>query len=365
MRILWITAQGGTPSSVRPDAELVLGLARAGFDMRVMARADSPVAEFVNRAGLPLIPLQLPRGLRAGSGSLIRDYCLGERVELVQLSDPVVLGAALPALRDLALRLVARHDRTGGVQRWNPLARLTLLQPRLDRVVCTSRAAATELAGRRDPASVLVISPGHELQWYEQPPANLLNCGIPPGAFPVAVVANYRPRKGIEYVIDAAAWLPPGARIHFLLIGAGHMNRSVLERVSRSPLRENFHLLGHRDDATRLVAACAVSVRGALRREGIPQSLIESMACGVPPILTDAGGAPELVVQGESGIVVPRRSAREIGAALCWLYEHPAERIAMGHAARERIGHEFTLQRAVEAHARLYRELDEAAPVRS
>jgi L-malate glycosyltransferase len=357
MRVLWITAQGGTPSSVRPDAELVLGLARAGFQMHVMARGDSPFTAAIRSAGLPHTEFQAPRGLGRATSAAIREYCTRERIELVQLSDPVALGAALPALRDLPVRLVARHDRTGGVQRWNPLARLTLLQPRLDQVICTSQAAAAQLARRRRPASVVTIPPGHELSWYEQPPAKLLKVGVPPGAFAVGVMTNYRPRKGIEYVIDAAAWLPPGACIHFLLVGAGHDTRSVFERIARSPFRENFHVLGHRDDAPQLVAACAVSVRGALRREGLPQSVIESMACGVPPIVTNAGGAPELVVQGESGIIVRRRSAREIGGALRWLYEHPVERIAMGRAARERIARDFTLARAVEAHAGLYLEL--------
>lgn len=357
MRVLWLTAQGGTPSSVRPDAELVLALARAGFAMHVMARGDSPFTAVTRRAGLPFAQFERPRGFGGAAGALIREYCVRQRIGLVHLSDPVVLGAALPALRNLPVRLVARHDRTGGVQRWNPLARLTLLQRRLDRVICTSRAAAAELARRRDPASVITIPPGHELAWYDQPPANLVACGIPAGAFTVAVVTNYRPRKGIEYVVDAAAWLPAGARVHFLLVGAGHDTRSVLERISRSPLRENFHLVGHRDDAPRLTAACAVSVRGALRREGLPQSVIESMACGVPPIVTSAGGAPELVVQGESGIIVRRRRPRELGGALRWLYEHPGQRVAMGRAARERIGRDFTLARAVEAHGMLFLEL--------
>jgi glycosyltransferase involved in cell wall biosynthesis len=107
----------------------------------------------------------------------------------------------------------------------------------------------------------------------------------------------------------------------------------------------------------RITAACAVAVRGALGREGIPQTIIESMACGVPPVITDVGGARELVAQGESGIIVRRRSARAIGEALAWLYEHPAERRAMGQAARARIGAEFTLQRAVAQHLALYHAL--------
>ena len=364
LRVLWITFHTGTPRSVRPDIELALGLARAGVDIRAIAPAGSQCARAVEQAGLQLVGTLSRRVLGRGALGWLREGCLRERIEIVHLFDRLAAATALPVLRDLPLALVMRHDRTGGVQRWNPLARLTRLHPRIDRVICTSEAARRELARRREPGSVVKISPGHEIAWHEGPRIDLQTFGVPPDAFPVAVIANYRPRKGIEYVVDSAQWLPANANVHFLLVGADVETRSVLERICRSPFRENFHVLGHRDDAAQVTAACAVSVRGALRREGIPQTVIESMACGVPPVITDVGGARELVVQGESGIIVRRRSARAIGEAIAWLYAHPAERRTMGRNARERVAGEFPLARAVGAHLALYRELRAVARAR-
>lgn len=357
LRVLWITWHTGTPRSVRPDIELARGLADAGVDIRAIAPAGSHCARAVEQAGLRLVGTLSRRVFNRGIESWLREGCQREHVEIVHLFDRLAAAAALPVLRDLPLAIILRHDRTGGVQRWNPIARLTRLHPRIDRVVCTSEAARRELARRRDPRSVVTISPGHQLDWHAGPPANLQEFGVPPDAFPVAIVANYRPRKGIEYVVDSAQWLPADANVHFLLVGAELETRGVLERICRSPFRQNFHLLGHRDDAARITAACAVSVRGALRREGMPQTVIESMACGVPPVITDVGGARELVIDGESGIIVRRRSPRAIGEALAWLYAHPAERRAMGRKARERIAMEFPLARAVDAHLALYEEL--------
>jgi glycosyltransferase involved in cell wall biosynthesis len=357
LRVLWITAHTGTPDSVRPDIGLARGLAAAGVELRVVAPEGSHCAAAVERAGLRLVGALPRRSLRRRPAAWLREGCVRERIKLVHCFDRVAVVTALPVLRDLPLAMVMRHDRVGGVQRWNPFARLTQLHPRIDRVICTSDAARDELARRRDPASVVTIRPGHRLDWHRGPAIDLGQFGVPPDAFPVAVVANYRPRKGIEYVVDAAQWLPAGAPVHFLLVGADVANRSVLERISRNPFRANFHVLGHREDAARITAACAVSVRGALRREGMPLTVIESMACGVPPIITDVGGARELVEQGVSGIIVRRRSPRAIGEALAWLYEHPTERRTMGEAARERIQTRFTLERAVEAHLALYRDL--------
>lgn len=356
LRVLWITAHTGTPDSVRPEIELARGLTAAGVELHVIAPQDSHCARSVEQAGLNLVGA-LPGRMPGSDRGWLLAGCRDARIEIVHMFDRIAVAVALPALRDLPVAMVMRHDRTGGVQRWNPFARLTELHPRIDRVVCTSDAARRELARQRDPASVLQIRPGHDLAWHEGPAAKLATLGVPPDAFPVGVVANYRPRKGIEYVVDAAQWLPASAPIHFLLVGAELENRSVLERIVRSPLHQNFHLLGHRHDASRVIAACAVTVRGAYRREGIPQTVMESMACGVPPIITDVGGARELVEQGKSGIIVRRRSARAIGEALAWLYDHPAERRAMGSAARARIATEFTVEQAVGAHLRLYEAL--------
>jgi glycosyltransferase involved in cell wall biosynthesis len=364
-RVLWITSQPDTPSGVRPDLELARALAPAGFEIHVMARIGSHAAQAARHADLPVIEFP-PRGLFGRLGRwAIHKVCVDRQIRLVHLFDPTAMAAAVPAVRDLPLPIVARHARTGGVQRWNPVARLTVLQRRINRVICTSEAARAELSRRRDPATVLKIPPGQDIAWYEGAPLNLLKLGVPPQAFPIAVVADYHPRHGIEYIIDAAEWLPTAAHAFFLIAGRGHENRFVLERIQRSPWRENFRLLGPRLDAPRLVAACAVSVRATLGGDGLPQAIMESMACGVPPVIADAKCAAELVTHGETGIIVRRRNARAIGEALSWMYEHPVERMAMGVAARARIEREFPLQRTVDAHLALYRRLCEPAPAAS
>lgn len=356
LQVLWVTSSGGAPASSRPDIALAAGLACEGVALRVIAPEGSHCARAVEDAGLRLAGTLPRRWWGRSLRTWLRNGCREDGIEIVHLLDRPAVSLALPALRDLPVAIVMRNDRTGGVQRWNPFARMAQLHPRIDRVVCTCEAARAELATRRDPASVLTIRPGHRLEWYRDK-ADLQHFGIPRDAFPVAVVCNYRQRKGIEYVIDAAQWLPLDAPVHFLLVGAGLANRSVLERITRSPLHERFHLLGHREDAPQITAACAVALRGAFRREGMPQTIIEAMASGVPPVIADAGGARELVGPGDAGIVVRPRSARAIGEALLWLLEHPDERRVMGRAARTRIGEQFSVEQAVIQHLALYREL--------
>jgi len=81
------------------------------------------------------------------------------------------------------------------------------------------------------------------------------------------------------------------------------------------------------------------------------------MAYGVAPVVTDCGGSPEIVVDGECGLVVPVRDAGALARAIARLYEDAALRKRFGTAARARIGSEFRIERTIEQTLALYREL--------
>ncbi len=105
-------------------------------------------------------------------------------------------------------------------------------------------------------------------------------------------------------------------------------------------MRERIHVPGHRDDAPALVAACDVFALPSVKREGLARSLIEAMAYGVAPVVTDCGGSPELVVDGRCGIVVPVRDAAALARAIARLYENPElrKRARNGRSRADREG---------------------------
>jgi glycosyltransferase involved in cell wall biosynthesis len=180
---------------------------------------------------------------------------------------------------------------------------------------------------------------------------------VPPGSFVVACVANYRPRKGIEVLVDAFARLPAEWRSHLLLIGGGMDARALERRIASSGCGERIHVLGFRKDAPALTAACDVFVLPSTKREGLARSLIEAMAYGVAPVATDCGGNPELVVHGVSGLLVPVGDAAALAAAIGKLHDDPALRRRLGAAARERIGRDFRIEDTIEKTLALYRTL--------
>jgi glycosyltransferase involved in cell wall biosynthesis len=244
----------------------------------------------------------------------------------------------------------------------DPMSWMRYLNPRIDRIICVADAIRRHFlemqpAFLRMPAErPVTIHKGHKLEWYTATPADLTEQGIPDGAFVVGCTANYRPRKGIDYLIDAIEALPDDLPVHLLLVG--HMDaRKLNRRIERSPAKDRIHRVGYVTNAPELSAACDVFCMPSTKREGLARAIIEAMVYRVPPIVTDTGGSPELVVDGVSGIVVPPKDARAIANAIETLYRDDGLRKRMGSAARERIATAFRNDDTVLKTIALYKEL--------
>ena len=346
-----------------PTTATFVGLKRAGVDVTVVcppnaAKSRATLAE----AGVPLLELDV-RGRfdRAGTQRL-RDELVRGRYDVLHVFSNRPLESGIVATRGLPVRLVAYRGIVGNVSFFSPMSWLRFLNPRIDRIVCVCNAVRDYFLSMR-PAFLrmpagrpVTIYKGHSLDWYTAKPGNLRAVGIPAGSFVVVCVANYRPRKGIELLVEALAELPREWPVHLLLVGRMDAPR-LHERVAASPVRDRIHVPGHRDDAPALVAACDVFALPSVKREGLARSLIEAMAYGVAPVVTDCGGSPEVVVDGRCGIVVPVRDAAALARAIARLYENPELRRQFGTAARARIANDFRIERTIEQTLALYREL--------
>jgi len=202
----------------------------------------------------------------------------------------------------------------------------------------------------------ITIYKGHSLAWYQSKPTDLSEFGIPRKAFTVGCTANYRPRKGIHIFIEAARYLPKDMDIHFLLVG--EMNSpKLMKQIQKSPFKERIHRTGFRSDAPEISAACDAVVLPALRREGLPKVIIEAMAYGVAPIVTDSGGSPELVEEGKSGFIVPSGNAKAIAEKIIQLYKDPDLCKQIGRNARARIETAFRIEDTIQKTHELYKKI--------
>lgn len=359
MKVLWITSHGDTRNSIRPEAETLIGLALRGVDCEIMTQGDSVYRGEMESAGVRVIDFVPRRKFGVGEARFIRRHLMKGRHDIVHLFNNRAIATGIRAARDLPVKVITYRGQTGNIHRYDPVCWLTHLHPRVDRVVCVAEAVRRDMASRRlEPESCVTIYKGHDLAWYTDSAADLeAEFGIPGHAFVAGTVANFRPRKGIEVLIEASRYLPPDTPIHLLLVGAGMDHPTLSEAISRSPLANRIHRTGFRNDACSLIAACDCAVLPSTKREGLPKTVIEAMAYGVPPVVTDTGGSAELVENGESGLVVPPANAEALALAISHLVHDPSGARLMGEKARRRIDRHFNIRDTIDKTLSLYREV--------
>lgn len=357
MRVLCITS-----FSDRPETETFIGLKQAGVVLEVMCPSSAPFFKYLKESGIKIIDFSLKSRIDLRAVRRIRKRIRQRQIDIVHAFNNSAVSNSILAATGLPVKFVAYRGITGNDSFLNPGSWLTYLHPKVDRVVCVAEAVRQHfiqmqfLGLRLNPRKYITIYKGHHLKWYADNPVSLSQFGIPGDAFVVGCIANFRPRKGLHVLIDAMRFLNQAASIHLLLVG--HMDSSRLKaQIRQSPLKDRIHLTGFREDAPALMASSDAYVLPALRREGLPKGVIEAMAYGVPPIVTDSGGSPELVEHKESGLIVPSGNAEAIARAVSFLYENPALRAKMGFNARERIRTHFKIEDTITRTYELYKEL--------
>jgi glycosyltransferase involved in cell wall biosynthesis len=357
IRSLCIT-EGGD----RPTMEAFIGMHRAGIEITTICPADHPNLGLLADAGVPTLDLRLNRNFDRRDITRLREELVRGRYHIMHTFNSRALTNGLRACKGLPVKVIAYRGIVGNLSFLDPMSWMRYLNPRIDRIVCVCEAIRQwflnmQPAILRMPAErPVTIHKGHKLEWYADAPVDLTQFGIPEDAFVIGCTAAYRPRKGIEYLIDALGMLPDDIPAHLLLIGRMDSDK-LTRKIRSSPAADRIHRSGHRTDAPAVTAACAVFSLPSIKREGLARAIIEAMAYRVPSVVTNCGGSPELVVDGECGYVVPTRDARSLADAFEKLYRDPDLCRRMGEAARERIDTEFRNEMTVQKTIALYEEL--------
>jgi glycosyltransferase involved in cell wall biosynthesis len=357
IRSLCVT-QGGD----RPTVATFIGMHEAGIDLGVVCPTDNANYRVLENAGVRLLDIPLKKNFDKAGRAQLRAELMRGRYHIVHTFNSRALTNSLHAARGLPVKVVAYRGIVGNLSFLDPMSWQRYLNPRIDRIVCVCEAIRRwflemQPAFLRMPASrPVTIYKGHKLEWYTAPPVDLAAAGIPAGAFTIGCTAAYRPRKGIEHLIEGLEMLPADIPAHLVLIGNMEAGR-LSKRIARSPARARIHRVGYQTNAPQWSGACDVFCLPSTKREGLARAIIEAMAYSVPPVVTDSGGSPELVVDGESGFVVPVRDPKALAQAFEKLYRDAALRDRMGKAARERIRTDFNNAATVRKTVALYREL--------
>ena len=334
-----------------------LGMAERGHDVAVACRTGGELLARVRAAGLPARAGRF-QGDLGPVGILALARTLAEtRPDVLQLHDPHAVSAGLVAR--LLTRSCARLIATRRVD-----FRLRSLPSRLKYRACDSVIAVSRAIGDRLRADGV---PGEAVRLvYEGVPDRaplgggaeaLAGLGVPKDALVVGNVAALTDHKDHATLIETAALLTQRLpRVFFVIAGEGELREMLEARARALGLAGRVIFAGFRTDLDRLVPSFDVFCLSS-HMEGLGTSLLDAMAFARPIVATTAGGIPEAVEDGQTGLLVPPRDPRALAEALTVLLTDEGRARALGAAGRQRFLARFSAAHMVEETLKIYDEV--------
>ena len=207
MNLLILPHTGGTYSSSRPESEIYVGLAKAGHRVILLTNKDrEDLQRFVDN-GIEVIDTPKGKKLSIRTIRQIRQAIKQNNIDIVFATNSRNIPDAAFACIGFKVKLVVYRGTTGGLYRRDPSTYLSVLHPRVDGVICVSKAVENYVKKRvwaRALNNVVTIYKGHDLNWYNKPETDLTEFNTNKENFNVVCVANARPHKGLMYFIKSA-----------------------------------------------------------------------------------------------------------------------------------------------------------------
>ncbi|MEP6646579.1 MAG: glycosyltransferase family 4 protein [Saprospiraceae bacterium] len=348
-------------NSSRPEAEIFVNLAKKGHEITILSYPD---ATFYNTrfrsVGIKVLETHPTKKIALPIINYLRQLIIKEQFDFVHAFNSLGLTNAVWAMIGLNSKLITYRGYAGNTHWYDPMMFLKYFHPRVDMIICNSEITRDILAKNMPWAKnkLTVILKGHDPEWLKDVIAiDRKGLGFTEDDILICCVANVRAFKGIPYLIKAFQNLSNEKNIHLLLIGNRFDEEPIHSIILKSPFAKNIHVLGYRDDSLSILASCDACILASTHGEALTKSVIEAMCLGIPPIITDISGNKNLVIDGESGWLVPPRDAESLSKAILDMSRNKSERIRRGANAKEQIRENFHTDRTVMEFIELYVKL--------
>ena len=355
MNILNVTEAPGWSGGTNQMLLTARELTRRGHRMVLVCPEGSVLAERALKHGLPVRPLLIREDYDIPAAWKLARIAREEEAVIVHAHHPRAHAVALMGrlFSSRAKLLVTR--RVIFPIRTNPFSALKYRAPQIDRFIAVCRATGEELAKAGVSRSRIQVLPSAvEISRWEE--ARRKRASLPPGGpFRIGLIAHYAVFKGHEVLLEAAPEILrafPDAR--FVLAGRG--TEELRAKTEALGIAAHVDILGPRDDVPEIVSGLHVFAMPSLQ-EGIATALMEAQAAGVPCVASNVGGIPDVLVDGETGLLVEPKNSKALAEAIIRLLRGPDEAQAMAERGYERVKRLFDLPAVADRLEALYKEV--------
>ena len=337
---------------------LARGLERHGVQSSLVCAVDSAVAGVAAEQGLNVASLRCHGDLDLGFGWALRGLLRRERPDLVHchsrrgadlLGGRAAAAAGIPAV--VSRRVDNREYRWLARLRYRPYARIVAISGAVAGALRADGIDAERIVTIRSAVDTARFAGGPDERGFRE------RFGFGPGERVLFAVGQLIPRKGHALLLEAVARLAgdyPDLRL--VIFGQGPLEGELRQQIAALDLVGVVKLAGFRADLDDYLGCAELLVHPALT-EGLGVAALKAAAAGLPVIAFAAGGLPEAVLDGETGLLVPPGDVAALAAAIAALLDDPARSRQFGERGRQRMQQEFSVEAMVDAHHALYREV--------
>ena len=327
------------------------GVARRGHAVTLAAPEESRIHREAAGYGVQAVALPIGRK-RPGGVWALRGLLARERFDVVNTHSSTDTWLAALACRTLAgapplvrTRHISAPLPANAATRW-------LYTRATDRIVTTGEKLREQMLRETgiEPARVVSIATGIDLARFRpgDRAAARARLGFDAQRPLVGIVATLRSWKGHRYLLQAVAAMQP-RDVGVVVVGDGPQ-RALLEALADElGLGPRADFVGNQDDVVPYLQALDVFCLPSYANEGVPQALMQAMACGLPVVTTPVGSIEEIVADGDTGVLVPPEDAQRLRGAIERLLDDPRQRSVLGEraaaVAAERFGEDLMVDR--------------------
>lgn len=367
VKILYFITELNIGGAEKVLVHLISQLDRSRFEPSVVCLydGDGPIAAEIRALNVPVIDLNMTA--RWDVRAIWRFYQLVRREKPViihaSLFHANIIGRLVGRMAGVPVIITCRQNISIGGRWRERINRLTAAWDDKVVAVCdVARQAEIEHTGVAPTKVVTIYNTIDPALFHtdHQPEKSGLRTewGIPPNTLLIGTVGRLHPQKGLSYLLEAVAQLKARLSVDFRLVvvGDGQLRINLITQSRILDIADRTIFAGARTDVPDILAELDLFAFPSLW-EGLPLALLEAMAAGLPVVATAVGGTPEVVLDGQTGILVPPGNPQALAVALERLMMDPALRLKMGQAALVRIQQAFTVEQMAAKYHNLYFQL--------
>ncbi len=305
--------------------------------------------------GLPVMALRVRHELDIAAAWRLARYLRRQRAQVLHMHDPhahtlgLLAGILVPHVRKVVSRRVDFAPRRHLFSRWK------YTRADVYYLAVSEAVRRVLLASGVAPTQVQTVYSGIDLHRFSAVPAVPLP--FAPGTLIIGTVGHLAGHKGHCYLLEAFRQvLHEVPQAGLVIVGTGALFGALQAQAEALGISNQVYFTGFRQDVLALMQRFDIFAFSSYL-EGLGTAVLDAMALGKPVVATCAGGIPEVVRHGMTGLLVPPRDPAAMAQALVVLLRHPERRHVFGEAGRKRVEQYFTVERMASQTLQVYQRI--------